>query len=104
MAKFVYVYSGGQMAQTEAERDAQMAAWGQWFGKLGPAVADGGNPFGASKTVAAGGSIKDGAASDLGGYSIVNADSLAAATELAKGCPIFKNGGKVEVYETIDVM
>ena len=94
MAKFVYIYSGGEMARTDAERDAQMAAWGQWFG----------NPFGASKTVGTGGSVKDGAGSDLGGYSIVNADSLAAAAELAKGCPIFKNGGKVEVYETIEVM
>ena len=104
MAKYVFIYKGGQMAETQAERDAQFAAWGQWFGKLGSAVADGGNPFGDSKSVRPGGSVADGAPSDLGGYSVIKADSLAAATELAKGCPILANKGSVEVYETIDVM
>jgi hypothetical protein len=31
------------------------------------------------------------------GFSIVQADSLDAAAELAKGCPIFLRGGSVEV-------
>jgi hypothetical protein len=33
----------------------------------------------------------------VGGYSIVKADSLAAAAELAKGCPALLTGGCVEV-------
>jgi hypothetical protein len=33
----------------------------------------------------------------LGGFSIVQADSIDAAAELAKGCPIFLRGGSVEV-------
>jgi hypothetical protein len=33
----------------------------------------------------------------LGGFSIVQADSLDAAAELAKGCPGLLFGGKVEV-------
>ena len=33
----------------------------------------------------------------VGGYSIVQADTLAAAAELAKGCPGLLVGGKVEV-------
>ena len=33
----------------------------------------------------------------VGGYSIVSADSIAAAAELAKGCPDLLTGGKVEV-------
>ena len=37
------------------------------------------------------------------GYSIVKADSVEEATELAKGCPILKVGGNVEVRE-ISVM
>ena len=35
MAKFVYVYTGGQMAATPAEQEQQMQAWGAWFGTLG---------------------------------------------------------------------
>jgi hypothetical protein len=32
---------------------------------------------------------------------IVAADSLDAAVELAKGCPILETGGAVDVYEAI---
>jgi hypothetical protein len=33
----------------------------------------------------------------LGGFSIVQADTLDAAAELAKSCPVFLRGGSVEV-------
>jgi hypothetical protein len=33
----------------------------------------------------------------IGGFSIVQADTIDAAAELAKGCPIFLRGGSVEV-------
>jgi hypothetical protein len=33
----------------------------------------------------------------VGGFSIVGADTLDAAAEFAKGCPIFLRGGSVEV-------
>jgi hypothetical protein len=36
MAKYVFAYSGGKgVAADEAERNAQMARWGQWFEELG---------------------------------------------------------------------
>ncbi len=35
----------------------------------------------------------------VGGYSLVKADSLEEATELAKGCPGLTVGGSVEVRE-----
>ena len=104
MAKYLLAYKGGAMAATDAEREAAMAAWGGWFGSLGPAVVDAGNPFGASAAVTPGGSVSDGGAAGLSGYSVLSADSLAAASELAKGCPVLANGGSVEVYEAIQVM
>jgi hypothetical protein len=33
----------------------------------------------------------------VGGYSIIQAESLDAAAELAHGCPVLQNGGFVEV-------
>jgi hypothetical protein len=33
----------------------------------------------------------------VGGFSIVQAETLDAAAELAKGCPVFLRGGMVEV-------
>lgn len=35
----------------------------------------------------------------IGGYSLVKADSLEEAAELAKGCPVLALGGNVEVRE-----
>lgn len=104
MTNYLLAYKGGGVPASHAERDAQMAAWGKWFGDLGEAVVDGGNPVGASKLVADGGAVSDGAPSGLTGYSVLAAESLDAATELAKGCPVFAAGGSVEVYETFDVM
>jgi len=104
MAKYLFAYKGGGMAQTEEEQQAAMAAWGAWFGELGSSIVDPGNPFGPSATVNGSGSASDGGASALTGYSVITADSLAAANGLAKGCPVLSSGGSVEVYETIEVM
>lgn len=104
MANYVLVYKGGGMPETEAQRQEVMAAWGNWYGGLGQAVVDGGNPFGPSTAVAANGTVSAGAPSGLTGYSIVSADSLDAATAMAKGCPILAGGGSIEVYETFQVM
>jgi len=100
MAKFVYVYSGGEMAATPEEQEKAMQAWGAWFGTLGDLVTDMGNPFGASATVGSDG-VSEGAASKVGGYTIVEADSLDTAAAQAKGCPVIESGGVVEVYEAI---
>ena len=98
MGKYVLVYQGGAMAETPEAQEAAMAAWGAWFGTLGAAVVDGGAPFGASAAVGGGASQ-----SGLTGYSILEAADLDAAVGLAGGCPIIADGGRVDVYEAIDV-
>ena len=104
MAKYVFAYSGGRgVSPDEAERNAQYAKWGQWFDELGSAVADGGAATGTAKTVGPGGSVSDGGSRRLTGYSIVSADSLDSAVELAKGCPVLEIGGRVDVYEAISM-
>jgi hypothetical protein len=102
MTNYMFVYSGGKGVSTdEAERNAQYAQWGQWFEELGSAVVDGGAATGTAKTVGPGGSVSDGGSRALTGYSIVSADSLDSAIELAKGCPVLGIGGAVDVYEAI---
>jgi hypothetical protein len=104
MGKYLLAYRGGSMAETQEERDAAMAAWGAWFAQLGGAVLDAGNPFAGSTSVGSDGTVSESAGSGLGGYSILQADSLAAASELAKGSPVLAGGGSVDVYETMAVM
>jgi hypothetical protein len=37
----------------------------------------------------------------VGGYIIVEADSYEEAVEIAKGCPILDNNGRVEIREIV---
>jgi hypothetical protein len=102
MANYMFAYSGGKgVAADEAERNAQYAQWGQWFADLGSVVVEGGAAMGTAKTVGPDGSVSDGGSRRLSGYSIVSADSLDSAVELAKGCPVLEIGGAVDVYEAI---
>ena len=104
MGNYVLAYQGGGMATTDEERAAAMAAWGGWFGQLGSAVVDAGNPFAGSTSVSSDGSANGAGRSGLTGYSIIEAGSLEAAGDLVKGCPILANGGSVDVYEVFPVM
>jgi len=102
---YLLLYSGGSMPETEAEQATVMEAWNTWMAGLGPALKDGGNPFtpGAAKTIGPDGSVRDGDGS-ASGYSIINADSLDVAADLAKGCPVLEGGATITVYETFAVM
>jgi hypothetical protein len=104
--KYVLAYYGGGMPETPEEQAKVMQAWGEWFGQLGSALADGGNPTsGAAKTISPDGTVKDGAnGAAISGYSIIDAPSLDKATELASGCPVLEGGAAITVLETLDVM
>jgi len=95
----------GPMAENEAEREAGMAEMAEWYRSLGSALVDPGSPFtGGVKTVSQQG-VKDGPiGSQATGYYLVEATSLSAATELAKGCPLLKAGRQVVVYEAFSAM
>ena len=41
--------------------------------------------------------------SELKGYMIFTADDLAAAAEVAQGCPHRTVGGNIEVYEALPI-
>ena len=99
MGKYVLVYRGGSAPDGEAAQKAVMDAWMAWFGELGDAIVDGGAPFMASKTRTGSGPVTDSAPSELTGYSVVSANDLAAASEMAGGCPILADGGSVDIYE-----
>lgn len=105
MSEYLYVYRGGQRAQSSPEQMQQvMQKWMVWMQGLAekghlkdrghPLESDGRLVSGTAKTVT------DGpyAEKDLvGGFSLIEARDLAQATELSKGCPILERGGSVEV-------
>lgn len=104
MAKFLLVYHGGKRPANAAEAKKTMDAWGQWFGSMGSAVIDGGNPVGKSSTIRADGSVaNDGGSNPVSGYSLIEVPALEDALKKAKGCPILAAGGSIEVAEALDM-
>ncbi len=104
MAKYLFVYHGGGKPSNPADGKKAMDAWGAWFGSLGAAVIDGGNPVGKSSTVKSDGSLVDGGgANPTSGYSLIEASSLADAHKKAKGCPLLLVGGTIEIAEALDM-
>lgn len=107
MPKFMMVYKGEatDMADMSPEEtQAVMAKWGAWMQNVGPALADIGTPFGP------GGSLVDdgtsGTAISLTGYSVVEADDMAAALALADGHPYLSEGNgnyAIDVFEMMPV-
>ncbi|NOD32305.1 YciI family protein [Ruegeria atlantica] len=104
MPKFLFVYHGGHTPTDPAEIEATMAAWGAWFRDMGDALDIPGNPVGQSYTVSSNGVVDNGGANPASGFTVIKADNIDAATEMAKGCPMVVNGtGSVEVAEIHEI-
>lgn len=104
MANYLLVYHGGAMPESDAQRAAITDAWNGWFGQLGDALVDGGNPASGTRVISSDGSVADGGPTSPTGYSVIKADSFDRAVSLAKGCPVLGGGAMVEVVETFDAM
>ena len=106
MAKFLFVYRENPENVSEpSPEDIQhaMEAWGKWFQEIGSAIVDPGDGLMPEGKVLKGDSVTDGpfieAKELVGGYSVLEADSLDAAVELAKSCPINHKGGAIEIRQ-----
>lgn len=99
MPNFMLLYRGPAMdmsSVTPEQSKAVMDMWMAWFGKVGGAIKDGGNPFAPGTNVTAKGGGKT---SDVNGYSIVEAADLNAAKAMLAGHPHF-----MDARNSIDVM
>jgi hypothetical protein len=107
MANFLFVYRGGDEGYKTMSPDQmqkQMQKWSEWISEAmrkgwmtdpGDALTPEGRVVNANKVVTDGPFVE--AKEVIGGYSLVKADSINAAAELAKGCPALLTGGRVEV-------
>jgi hypothetical protein len=106
MKKFLVLYkapaSGFQqmMSATPEQQKAGMDAWMAWGKKAAAAIVDMGAPLGKGQTVTEAGATDT--PNDLGGYSILQAESKEALAETLKGHPHFMMpGGFIEVVEVM---
>ena len=103
MSNYIFAFHGGKKPEGPEEGAKFMERWKAWVGGLGDAVVNPGNPVGMSKTVSSGGVSDGGGSNPLSGYSIVKADSVDAAVEMAKGCPHLDHG-TIEVAEVMEII
>jgi hypothetical protein len=103
MSDYILAYHGGEKPESPEAGSEMMAKWKAWIGGLGDAVVNPGTPLGMSKTVSSGGVSDDGGANPLSGFSVVRAESMDAALEMAKSCPTLELGGTIEVAEMMEM-
>jgi hypothetical protein len=108
MKKFLVLYKGSasgfeQMQKaTPEQQKAGMDAWMAWAKKAASSIVDMGAPLGKSLRVTTGGAAP--ATNDLGGFSILQAESKEALAETLKGHPHFMMpDGFIEVVEVIQM-
>ncbi len=105
MKKFLVLYKAPLSAfeqmkkSTPEQQKAGMDAWMAWSKQAAAAIVDMGAPLGKSLRVTKGGTAPP-STNDLGGYSILQAESKEALAETLKGHPHFMmQDGSIEVIE-----
>lgn len=108
MKKFLVLYKASALAfaqmmkATPEEQKAGMDAWMAWGTKAKSSIVDMGAPLGKSLRVTNGGSSPT--TNDLGGYSIMEAESSDALAAALKGHPHFKMlDSYIEVVELMSM-
>ena len=107
MKKFILLYSGQVTPpeiKSKEQGEASDSVRQSWIEKLGKALIDVGAPMTGGKAVVDDGSIVQ--ASDLNGYSLIEAENMDEALKLIDGNPFLmdKTGKfKIEVFELMPV-
>ncbi len=96
MPRYVLAYRNPTGYTPSAET---RTAWTAWFDGMGDQLVDLGKPAVARASL--GNCSMD--STELGGYSVIEADDLDAAVAVADGCPHLNRGGGVEVGQLGEV-
>jgi hypothetical protein len=109
MKKFLVLYKAARsefekaMKSTPEQQKAGMDAWMTWSKKTASSTVDMGGPLGKSLRVTQGGTSP--VVNDLGGYSVLQAESKEALAETMKGHPHFLIGpeSSIEIIELLPI-
>lgn len=107
MAKFLLIYRGGEGDESKMSPDELQQVLGKWNAWIGEGfgrgwMVDPGDALApTTKIVSAKKVVTDGPFAEskeiVGGYSVVQADTIEQAAEFAKGCPHLLSNGSIEI-------
>ena len=103
MSQYVITYLGGDQPSTPEAGKEHFAKYQQWLGSLGEAAISPMNPFKDTQTVNPDGTVSAGSTTTMSGYTVIEADSMEKALEIAKACPFLDIGGSLEVSELVQM-
>ncbi|HEY4154251.1 MAG TPA: YciI family protein [Puia sp.] len=110
MKEFLLLFrrDASQMGElSPGEMQAAIKPWQDWMGSLAAQdkLAGSGNRLDSDGRVLRGNTVTNGpyveVKESIGGYIMVRAKDIDEAAGLAKGCPILKSGGNVEVRPVV---
>lgn len=87
MAQFGLLYVGEPQHSSPEEGQAHQQKFFAWVGSLGEALVNPGMPFGPPTRVSAEGVSSEAREDRLTGLTIIEAEDMDAAIEIAKSCP-----------------
>ena len=102
MPKYIIAYHGGRQPESPEEGKKGREKFMAWIDNLGDAVVNPGTPLGMAKIVTSSEVADNHDENRLTGFSIVKADNMDAALDIAKECP-FLEMGTLEVAEVMEM-
>ena len=103
MAQYFISYLGGDQPSSPEEGKQHFAKYKEWLSSLGDSVVSPANPLKDTRTVNSDGAVTTGGTTSMSGYTIIKANSMEAALEIAKTCPFLEINGSLEVSELIQM-
>jgi hypothetical protein len=103
MAQYIMTYLGGDQPSSPEEGRQHFAKYKEWLVSLGDSAVSPANPLKDTRTVNSDGTVTTGGTTSMSGYTVIEADSMEAALEIAKACPFLEIGGSLEVSELMQM-
>jgi hypothetical protein len=103
MAQYIFTYLGGDQPSSPEEGKQHFTKYKEWLSSLGDSAVSPANPLKNTYTVNADGTVTPGSTTSMSGYTIIEADSMETALDIASACPFLDIGGTLEVSELMQM-
>jgi len=103
MSQFIISYLGGNQPSTPEQGKQHFEKYKAWLSSIGDSMVSPANPFKNTCTIKPDGSVTEGSSTSMSGYTIIEADDMDKALELAKTCPFLDIDGTLEISELVQM-
>lgn len=103
MNQYLISYFGGEPPKTPEAGQEHFKQYKAWLANLGDEVISPMNPLKNANSIQPDGAVSEGSRTNLSGFTIVKAENIQAALDMAKACPFLNIGGSLEVAQLVDM-